>query len=152
MKNLIVLLIAALGIISADAKIVTTSFSVTPGIKCQNCENKIKSNLRFEKGVKKVTTSLSDQLITITFDNEKTSNGKLIQAFKKAGYTAVPAKAGVKKAKHACKGNHENCSGNHKNCKGNHENCSGNHENCSGNHHNHGKGECSGSKDCNNKK
>lgn len=113
MKKSVILLIAALGILSAGAKTVTTSFSVNPGMGCQNCENKIKSNLRFEKGVKKITTSLSDQLVTITFDDEKTSNAKLIQAFKKAGYTAAPAKPGDKKAAPACDGNHKDCDGSH---------------------------------------
>lgn len=131
MKKSIILLIAAFGILSAGAKTVTTAFTVNPGMSCQNCENKIKSNLRFEKGVKKITTSLSDQLVTITFDDEKTSNAKLIEAFKKVGYAAAPAKPGTKKAATGCNGNHENCDGSH--------------------HHN-GKSGCCGSKDCNNKK
>ena len=90
MKKSVILLIAALGILSAGAKTVTTSFSVNPGMGCQNCENKIKSNLRFEKGVKKITTSLSDQLVTITFDDEKTSNARLIQASRKQATPQLP--------------------------------------------------------------
>lgn len=68
------------------------SFTVTPKMSCANCEKKIKSNLRFEKGVKAVSTSLSDQKVNVTFDPDKTDEKKLTDAFKKIGYKAVVVK------------------------------------------------------------
>lgn len=88
MKKAIIFMMLALGAMTAGAKTVTSYFTVTPGMSCQNCEKKIKNNLRFEKGVKDITTSLKDQVVTVTFDDEKTSESKIIGAFKKIGYTA----------------------------------------------------------------
>ncbi|MBD5285098.1 MAG: heavy-metal-associated domain-containing protein [Bacteroides sp.] len=67
----------------------TLVLSVNPQMSCQNCENKIKSNLRFEKGVTNIATSLENQSVTITFNPEKTDKAKIIAAFKKIGYTAT---------------------------------------------------------------
>ena len=39
----------------------TVVFTTTPQMHCENCENKIKNNLRFEKGVKEITTSVDNQ-------------------------------------------------------------------------------------------
>lgn len=66
-------------------------FTVQPKMTCANCENKIKSNLRFEKGVKEIVTSLKNQTITIKYDPSRTDSESLIKAFKKIGYTATPA-------------------------------------------------------------
>lgn len=84
-----------------------TSFTVTPGMVCENCENKIKSNLRFEKGVKSVETSLSDQTVTVGYDADKTSDTKIVEAFAKIGYEAVPVTDGDTPA---CQGRQE-CAG-----------------------------------------
>lgn len=62
--------------------VVTTN----PPMSCQNCENKIKGNLRFEKGVKKVETNLSEQRVTIEYDADKTNPEKIEDAFHKIGY------------------------------------------------------------------
>ena len=47
--------------------------TTTPPMSCQNCENKIKKNLRFEKGVKKIETNIPNQRVTIEFDADKTN-------------------------------------------------------------------------------
>ncbi|MCH5225259.1 MAG: heavy-metal-associated domain-containing protein [Muribaculaceae bacterium] len=62
--------------------VVTTN----PPMSCQNCENKIKGNLRFEKGVKKIETNIPDQRVTIEYDAEKTNPEKIEAAFEKIGY------------------------------------------------------------------
>ena len=41
-------------LLASAASPIEAIFSVQPRMHCQNCENKIKSNLRFEKGVKAV--------------------------------------------------------------------------------------------------
>ncbi len=58
----------------------------TPQMHCQNCENKIKSNLRFERGVKRIDTSIKEQTVTVTYDPAKTSVDKIQSAMKSIGY------------------------------------------------------------------
>ncbi len=70
----------------------TIVVTTTPQMHCESCENKIKGNLRFEKGVKKIETSIHDQTVTIEYDADKTSVDKLIEAFKKIGYEAEHVK------------------------------------------------------------
>ena len=41
---------------AADTLVVTTQ----PQMHCQGCENKIKSNIRFVKGTKQISTSLEE--------------------------------------------------------------------------------------------
>jgi len=69
-------------------------FSTEPEIKCDGCVNKIKNNIRFEKGVKAINPDLETKLVTIQYDSEKTNPENLIKAFSKIGYTAtvVPEK------------------------------------------------------------
>lgn len=100
MKKIITLAFAILMTLTAmAADKATVSFSVNPTMTCQNCENKIKSNLRFEKGVKDIATSLADQLVTVSYDPARTSPEKLAEALKKIGYTATVSN---KTAKAAC--------------------------------------------------
>lgn len=54
----------------------------------KTCETKIKTNLRYEKGVKDIVVSLKDNTITITYQPEKTNNEELLKAFKKIGFNA----------------------------------------------------------------
>ena len=99
MKRIMTLLAAVAIIaicgISASAKspkaTETAVFTVNPQMTCQNCENKIKSNLRFEKGVNSIATDLSAQTVTVTYDPAKTTPEKLTAAFKKIGYEASVA-------------------------------------------------------------
>ena len=76
----------------------------TPAMHCENCENKIKSNMRFEKGVKKVETSLERQEVSITYDAKKNNVEGLQAAMKKIGYdTKVVSDKAVKSNKKAKK-------------------------------------------------
>lgn len=54
----------------------------------QNCEKRIKENLRFEKGISKIDVSLKQNTITITYNPAKTDTAKIIEAFKKIGFNA----------------------------------------------------------------
>ncbi|MDE5657377.1 MAG: heavy-metal-associated domain-containing protein [Muribaculaceae bacterium] len=99
MKNIITILIFALALglgeqqihaKAAPEKAVAVS-TVTPKMSCQNCENKIKSNLRFEKGVSEIVTDLRSQTVTIKYNAAKTGIEALKKAFSKIGYTAVEA-------------------------------------------------------------
>ena len=70
----------------------TVVFTVSPEMHCQNCENKIKTNLRFEKGVTDIHTDLKAKTVTIVYDSRKTDPQKIAAAFAKIGYTATEAK------------------------------------------------------------
>lgn len=67
---------------AADTLVVTTQ----PQMHCQNCEKKIKSNIRFVKGTKRIDTSVKDQKVTIVYDGRKTKYADFVEAFKKIGY------------------------------------------------------------------
>lgn len=70
----------------------TVVFTTTPQMHCEGCENKIKGNLRFEKGVKAIETSIEKQTVTVKYDADKTTVDKLLQGFTKFGYTAKEVK------------------------------------------------------------
>ena len=58
----------------------------TPQMHCEKCENKIKKNMRFEDGVKKVETNIEKQEVTITYDPSKNTIEGLQAGMKKIGY------------------------------------------------------------------
>jgi Cation transport ATPase len=97
MKKYILLFALMLASVAGFAKdIKTVVVTTTPQMHCANCENKIKSNLRFEKGVKKIDTSIPDQTVTIQYDADKTTPVKLLQGFTKFGYSARVVEKGEK--------------------------------------------------------
>lgn len=70
----------------ADTKNDTLIVTTTPVMHCQGCENKIKSNIRFVKGTKSITTSVPEQQVTIVYDKRKASYNDFETAFKKIGF------------------------------------------------------------------
>lgn len=79
-------LLATAGNILAKAPADTLTVTTLPQMHCQNCENKIKSNIRFVKGTKKIETSVDDQRITIIYDGKKAKYEDYVAAFRKIGY------------------------------------------------------------------
>ena len=71
-------------------------FTTTPQMHCENCEKKIKNNLRFEKGVKKIETNIEKQTVTVEYDADKITAEQLLKAFSKFGYKARQLKEGEK--------------------------------------------------------
>lgn len=67
---------------ATDTLVVTTQ----PQMHCQNCEKKIKSNIRFVKGTKRIDTSVKEQKVTIVYDARKARYDDYVEAFKKIGY------------------------------------------------------------------
>ena len=57
-------------------------------MECVNCENKVKKNIPFEKGVKKMETDIKNRTVTVTYDAEKTNIQKLKEGFAKFKYEA----------------------------------------------------------------
>ena len=85
------LMLVALGAQAKDIK--TLVVTTNPQMHCATCENKIKGNLRFEKGIKTIETNVKEQRVTITYDADKTSSEVLVKAFEKIGYKATPVDA-----------------------------------------------------------
>lgn len=80
------LIAASMSLQAKDIK--TFKVSTTPEMHCEGCETKIKENLRFEKGIKRIETDIPSQTVTITYDADKTTEQALIDAFGKFGYEA----------------------------------------------------------------
>ena len=90
MKKTLLLSLSMLLSMSIMAKDIKTLVVTTqPLMHCENCENKIKGNLRFEKGVKKIETNIEKQQVTVTYDADKTNPESIIKGFEKFGYTAT---------------------------------------------------------------
>ena len=108
-----------LSVIVASAKdIKTVVFTTNPVMHCANCENKIKSNLRFEKGVKTIETNVAQQRVTVGYDASKTDAATLQKAFGKFGYEAkVVGDAAKADGCKAGKGKGEGCKAGKAECK-----------------------------------
>ena len=65
----------------------TLQVTTTPQMHCANCEKKIKSNIRFVKGVKKIETSVPQQTVTIIYDPLKSTYQDIAKAFERIGYS-----------------------------------------------------------------
>lgn len=73
--------------LSAAAKdLKTLVVKTTPEMHCESCETRIKSNIRFVKGVKSIETSIPQQTVTIEYDADKTTPAAIQAGFKKIGY------------------------------------------------------------------
>ncbi len=111
----ILLAMAMIGtVVVANAKdIKTVVLTTSPVMHCESCENKIKGNLKFEKGVKKIDTDIAAQKVTVEYDADKTSESKIIAAFSKFGYTASKkeAAAACGKASEGCCAQKMSCCG-----------------------------------------
>lgn len=84
---LLAMLLCAFAVAAKDRK--TLRVTTEPVMVCHNCENKIKKNLRFEKGISNITTDIEQQVVTIIYDADKTDPDKIIKAFSKIQYKAV---------------------------------------------------------------
>lgn len=95
-KVIMTLAITLMGVAVQAKDIKTVIFTTQPQMHCASCEKKIKGNLRYEKGVKRIDTSVEQQKVTVKYDADKTSAEKLQKAFKKFGYEARQVKADEK--------------------------------------------------------
>ena len=81
----LVMLIMAVAVFAGDR--VMTVFTLDHQMS-QMCEKKIKTNLRYEKGVSAIDVSLKKNTISITYDKDKTTDTQLLKAFKQIGFNA----------------------------------------------------------------
>lgn len=97
LMTIIVLTAIAAGSMAAKdiQKVIVTT---EPQMHCSGCENKIKNFFRFEKGIKKIETSVPEQTVTITYDADKTSEQKIIDSFSKINYEASKVDTSAEKA------------------------------------------------------
>ena len=94
MRKFILSFMLLAGAVMVSAKDMKTLVVTTnPKMSCQNCENKIKGNLRFEKGIHKIETDLKNQTVTVTYDADKTNETKITEAFGKIKYQVKKAGA-----------------------------------------------------------
>lgn len=78
--------------LSAKAKKKTATVTFKTSIRCHNCVKKITENISFEKGVKDLSVSLDEKLVTITYDPYKTDEATLAKALEKLGYSVEKVK------------------------------------------------------------
>ena len=93
MKKVLVLsamMLTAMVTMAKDIK--TAVFTTSPEMHCENCEKRIKGNLRFEKGIKSIVTNLKTKTVTIQYDAEKTNVQNIVKGFKKIKYEAKEVK------------------------------------------------------------
>ena len=91
MKQIIMLAVALFLTIAARASegkpiLDTLVVTTTPQMHCENCEKKIKQNIRFVKGVKRIDISVEEQRVTIIYDKAKATYDDFVKAFQRIGY------------------------------------------------------------------
>ena len=105
-KQVLFALMCMVALIGAAKDLKTLRVTTEPQMSCSNCENKIKKNIRFEKGIQQISTDLKNQVVTIEYDADKTDEEKIIKAFDKIKYKAVKLEDGcngsAKKAGGSC--------------------------------------------------
>jgi periplasmic mercuric ion binding protein len=72
----------------------TESVKFWVSMKCTACQQKIKDNLPFEKGIKDMQVDLATKTVSVTFDPKKTNVEKIRLAIEKLGFEAKVIKPG----------------------------------------------------------
>ena len=81
----------SVALLAKDIK--TVVLTTQPEMHCQNCEKKIKNNIRFEKGIKTIKTNLEKKTVTIEYDADKTNVQNIIKGFRKIKYQATEVRS-----------------------------------------------------------
>lgn len=84
MVTCVVALLSVTAVLAKDIRVVV--FKVSQ-MHCEKCEKKVRDNMRFEKGLKDISTEKT-KMVTITYDAEKTNVKKLQAGFNKFKYEA----------------------------------------------------------------
>ena len=93
MKRLMTLAMLLTATVALAKDIKTLVVTTTPQMHCEKCENRIKGNIRFEKGIKTIKTDISNQQVTITYDADKTTPEAIVKGFEKIGYKVTVVKS-----------------------------------------------------------
>ena len=90
MKKYIVSMVIAATSLSASAQkslqVDTLLVTTIPEMHCSGCEERIKENIRFVKGVKSIQTSVPEQKVTIIYQKNKAKYEDFVNAFGRIGY------------------------------------------------------------------
>ncbi|MBR5325786.1 MAG: cation transporter [Prevotella sp.] len=92
MRTKVLFMALAFATVCFGKDIKTVVLKTQPEMHCTGCEKKIKDNIRFEKGIKSITTNLDNKTITIEYDADKTNVENIIEGFKKINYEAAEVK------------------------------------------------------------
>ena len=93
--------VALLGVTAVLAKDIRVVVFKVAQMHCEKCEKKVKDNMRFEKGLKDLSTEVKTKIVTITYDADNVKN--LQAGFKKFNYEAEFVKETKKDDKKADK-------------------------------------------------
>ena len=85
MVTCVVALLSVTAVLAKEIRVVV--FKVSQ-MHCEKCEKKVRDNMRFEKGLKDISTEVKTKMVTITYDAEKTNVKKLQAGFNKFKYEA----------------------------------------------------------------
>ena len=69
--------VALLGVTAVLAKDIRVVVFKVAQMHCEKCEKKVKDNMRFEKGLKDLSTEVKTKTVTITYDADKTNANEL---------------------------------------------------------------------------
>ena len=84
MATCVVALLGVTAVLAKDIRVVV--FKVAQ-MHCEKCEKKVKDNMRFEKGLKDLSTEVKTKTVTITYDADKQCK-ELAGRVKKFNYEA----------------------------------------------------------------
>ena len=114
-KIMFLMAMMLMSVVSFAQNYKTLVVSVTPQMRCENCEKKVQNGLKAVAGVDEVKTCLKSQTVAVKYDSQKTGDGKIVKALKKMGYKAQKAGKGTKKCcKPDCKKMSADCCNNKK--------------------------------------
>lgn len=105
-------MIFVLSLISFSMNAQSTTAVIKTSGNCETCKEKMEHNLKFEKGVKSSNFDTETKLLTVIYDQKKTTLDAIRIAVSKLGYDADSIPADPKaydKLKDCCKkdGHHE---------------------------------------------
>lgn len=66
----------------------TETVKFETSIDCENCVNKIMTNLPHDKGIKDVSCDLETKEVAVTYDTKKNDPASIKKSIEKLGYTA----------------------------------------------------------------
>lgn len=95
-KSILAIALCLVAVMGFAKDIKTVVVTTTPQMHCQNCENRVKTNLIKVEGVEGITTSLVAQTVTVKYDADKISEENLIKSFQTFKYEARKVKPGEK--------------------------------------------------------
>lgn len=87
-KTFLLSLLMMVTMVGYAKDIKTVVLSTSPEMHCASCETRIKNGLKFESGVKEITTDLTAKTVTVKYDADKTSVDKIKTALAKVKYKA----------------------------------------------------------------